>query len=593
MSIELNANQNWALNQIKAFLNHHSAQVFILKGSAGTGKTTLVRKLVEDIMEKYLKGLDEDDRIDFHILPEHQRPNPIQLLATTGRAAKILRDKTDQEVKTLHSTIYKLNKVADVDHAGGDAWDENNETGQLYLDFVVAETNTSSPSIYLVDEASMINAYDVEEIGTAKYGSGNLMRDFLQLARGSKIIFVGDFFQLPPVGKTVHSAALDTDFLKSHFKVVAMAAELTKVQRQAEGSEVLRLATTIRNWLEESRLQKFPVLPMPQGSEVHLLADARQMVEKFVNFFNKEGPSSSIMISMSNDDVLKLNREARRLIHGHEECFPGDLLMVVQNSYTTGLVNGDQVVVEKIYNKVNHVGLTFLDVELRSIHNDRVIRTLLMDKLLHNNQPGISNVDYRKLMLDFDTRMKNLNIKRNSDAFKDKLFKDEYMNAVRAKFGYAITTHKAQGGEWENVFMYVSKSLYSLNYDAEGKHTLEHSSGLHRWLYTAITRSSGHLWINDGFWIEGYNQRSGSVPYKDVREGRAQLTVKGFAEMTAKQGKKFQYIIGKLTYEDGQTVSLSADGNRLIKPFQVTRIGQYRVRISRNAKQFPQAEVIR
>ncbi len=593
MSIELNADQKKALDQIKEFLNQHAVQVYILTGSAGTGKTTLLKALVEELKKKHDIGLTHEQLMEEENLHENQRRRPFQLLATTGRAAKILRDKTGTEAKTIHSVVYKFDKVDASDKDGGDPWDEKNETGQLYLNFSVSPPPKGRIPLYLVDEASMINAYDVEEIGTSKYGSGNILRDFLEMASTTKIIFVGDYFQLPPVGNEVHSAALDPIYFRDRLKIVAWLGVLNKVMRQAEESEVLRLAIYVRNLLDKKQLVKWPQLPLPNEQNVHLLPDAIEMVKLFTNKFKSEGPFNSIILCYSNDDVKKLNQHARRLIHGHDELVEGDLLMVVQNSYTTDLVNGDQVTVEKIHRIFEHANLGFIDVELKTLHDERVFRTYMLQHLLYNTQSGINSYDHRMLIIDFDKRMKNLNIVRNSDTYKQRMMEDPFLNAVRAKFGYAITVHKAQGGEWKNVFLYINKSLFGNTIDENGHFNLNRSQAVHRWLYTAITRSSGHLWINDGFWIEGYNHRSGNLPYKDIREGRAQLTIRDFADATSQQGKKFQYVIGQLLYDDGHMVPLAADGNRLFKPFQISRPGTYQVHVIRNSKQFPKVEIIR
>jgi superfamily I DNA/RNA helicase len=169
---------------------------------------------------------------------------------------------------------------------------------------------------------------------------------------------------------------------------------------------------------------------------------------------------------------------------------------VVQNSYNVDLANGDQIILEKAAYDSTRAGFAFLKVKVRALHNDETYETLLIRDLLYNDQPGLQRQEVQRLMIDFDKRMRSNNIRRKSDTYREAMMNDPYLNALRAKFGYAITCHKAQGGEWPQVFLNIHKSVYGMQ-----------SEQLYRWFYTALTRAKEHLYVNDGWWVERFNQR--------------------------------------------------------------------------------------
>ncbi len=475
--MKLTPQQLQAMDRLRAFVRNDDEHIFILKGYAGTGKTTLIGRLIE-----YLR--------------EETNLQPV-LLATTGRAAKVLSDKTGAKATTIHSCIYAFSKVDGQAADGEDPWDS--ASGQLFLDFALKmpDPDQDQRSCYIVDEASMITHELTTKAHTAKFGSGSLLDDFLHYTQDQKVIFVGDPCQLPPIAKNPFSSALDAAFLQARYQRTTADLELTHIIRQQGESEILRLAEKFRQGVVLEFFEKYPQVPFPAGNQAHLYPSENELITDYLRILKKkDGFRQATMLAYANAQVNKLNRFFRGELFSGSRLQEGDLLMVVQNSYLVDLVNGDQVVVTRIRERTTKAGFTFLEVALRSLHDDRVHQTLLIEDLLYNDSPSLSNEDAKKLLIDFDRRTRQKGIGRNSEAYRDRMRTDPYLNALRAKFGYALTCHKAQGGEWEHVYLNIFKSVYGWP-----------RPQLYRWFYTAITRARDHLHLNDGWWIETYNDR--------------------------------------------------------------------------------------
>ncbi len=465
----LNPGQQQALDAIKEFLNS-SDPVFILKGSAGTGKTTMVHQLCNFLKEQ---------KISF------------KLTATTGRAAKVLSSKTNQQASTMHSMLYLFNEISGHDESGKDPW--VSETGQLFLSFGVRDSaeNIQHPAVIIIDEASMISHTTQTHKHTAVFGSGNLLNDLLQFAGKSKLIFVGVSCQLPPVAEESLSAVLSLHYwTKRGF--VARLFELTDIVRQQQGNEILQVATLYRRRIISPIGKQLLSFPQPQQRNVFATLGKEAFLKEYVSISKQKGVTEAVAICHSNNHAFDLNRFMRRQLHGQQELQTGELLMVVQNSYDVNLVNGDQVLVEKVAFDCHKAGLTFLDITVKSLFDDTLYETKIIRNLLYNSQPGLSPSETQQLLIDFDQRMRNRGYSRNSLFYKNEMIKDPYLNALRAKFGYAITVHKAQGGEWKNVFLYLNSSIYAQVYDNP-----DGADKFHRWFYTAITRAKEKLIVND------------------------------------------------------------------------------------------------
>lgn len=470
----LKPEQLQALEQIKAFIKDPQQRVFVLKGYAGTGKTTLVGHVVQ-----WLEG---------------SNIKPV-LLATTGRAAKVMQNKTGFRSSTVHSCIYTFDSITGKDEAGGDPW--NSQTGQLFLDFGIKPTLDQTDNlVFIVDEASMITHEVPEEVHMAKFGTGSLLDDFMQYAGRNKIIFVGDPCQLPPVSHNPFSAALDEHFLARRYSLGAQSVELKEIVRQHDRNEILPAAGKFREDLLRNAFVKYPKIKVPRGINFYLARDEKQLIEDYVMILRGSLAPESIMICHANWQCARLNNAVRSIMQKGPTLEPGELLLIVQNSYDVDLANGDQVIVEKVSFDEQRAGLNFYNVTVFALHNGQKHDTKLIGDLLYNEAPGITPQQMKPLFIDFDKRMKLHGVKRNSDVYRDAMLKDPYLNALRAKFGYVVTCHKAQGGEWTNVFLNIYKSLYGMK-----------SPNLYRWYYTAMTRAREYLYVNDGWWVEGYDQR--------------------------------------------------------------------------------------
>ena len=474
--IKLTPHQNEAYSAITRFIEIKSKQFFLLKGYAGTGKTTIVNKIC-DWLEK-------------------QSLHPV-LLATTGRAAKVLSDKAKRAARTIHSQIYLLGDVSD------EISDENvtKDIGQLVLKFDLRDKDKSigdKTCVYIVDEASMISNLD-EKNEITKFGTGRLLDDLITYVNGEQVIFVGDPCQLPPVSKLPKSIALDFNFLSNEFNTGVEQFELKEIHRTESDNEILKYASFFRKAIISKNFVKYPKLFYPPKSkqEIRLEENENNLLELYKHCINRVGVEDSIMIAFTNKKVQSNNLAIKRLLYGNTQLQKGDLLMINRNCIPLDLVNGDHVILEDFSPAGEKAGFQFLNVRLRKLSNNEVKEGLLLDDLLWNDRAGLTPSENHRLMKYFAIKMKNEGISTKSKEFKERLMEDQYINSVKAKFGYCITCHKAQGGEWRNVFLMVQGALY-------GPHMRDER--IYRWFYTALTRTKVHLHFNNGWWVNGWDQ---------------------------------------------------------------------------------------
>ncbi len=473
MTFELTADQKTVIKQIGEFLSGDD-KVFLLKGSAGTGKTTIIRIITQLLKEQEI---------------------PQTLMAPTGKAAKVISERTGEEARTIHSAIYQFDKLTEVQDFTKTR-DEDDAT-PLYC-FKLKDCPGSN--IIIVDEASMIgNAYS--DSGTLRFGSGYLLDDLINYSGvcrddiSSKIIFVGDPFQLSPIGSN-HSVALNPNWLEDSFEVKVSEGELLTPVRFGENSGILENATHLRERLVSGVIGN---IKLTENSNCHFIPRSESITDEYLNAL-KSG-EECVMIASTNATTHLYNMTVRESIYGAD--FPltaGERLMVVQNRHFGGgivLLNGDTVIVREVFEaekrtvrmknggKILEVELNFRDIEIGIpvFHGEIRQKVTIIEDLLFGNERDLTRNQIRALYVDFIQR--NKNIKRGTPEFAVKLANDNRFNALRVKFCHAITCHKAQGSEWNTVFL-----------DPVTFHN-KLSKEMVRWLYTAVTRAKSRLNLYD------------------------------------------------------------------------------------------------
>ncbi len=483
-SIKLTTSQDKVLKQILDFVNISKDRVFILKGYAGTGKTTLMRFLIKALAEK----------------GKHYR-----LLASTGRAAKVLANLSEAngQTSTIHSMVYSFNGL-------NKEFEEKEEPkvdkdGQLFLVFEPSKLDEkSSPeTVYIVDEASMVSDVVTKDVTQAKFGDGRLLKDLLSYDQrsGSKFLFVGDPCQLPPI-EQYYSPALMKDYFRQQFGVTAQEAQLTEIMRQQGVSGIVDASKQIRSLYnsapENSQVYGFQklwgFLPFRRYRDILLHPNLESMLNDYVSKVKSSGLNSAVCICRSNRACSQLSEMIRhKLGYTDSRIQQGDLLMVIQNNMPTGLMNGDMVTVESISQQTTtRAQLTFRQVKVKELFTGKTYSTLLIEDIAYQGRLNLDSRQQQALFVDFIYRMKDKGItQKQKKAFYDAMFCDPYLNALRCVFGYAITCHKSQGGEWEEVYVHVPRNI-----------TLNPTKETYQWVYTSMTRARKTLHMIDDFYIK-------------------------------------------------------------------------------------------
>lgn len=463
----LNSDQKAAFKAIHKFLQHPTANVFVLKGYAGTGKTFLMQRVAKWLEEKEKK---------------------FNMLAATGRAATVLRGKTGFTARTVHSEVYNFSKIDGIDehHTANSVASSN---AQMTLQFTTRQPD-KDPMIYIVDEASMLSAEMSQSDNFAVFGSGMLLNDFFEVAGKNKIIFVGDPCQLPPVGSSF-SPALDVKWLEEQGHV-AVLFTLTTVERTKDGNDILVLAGDIRQMREDKEPTRFPKLPAANLKNVKLHSTDRSLFAAYAETYQASGTNTTLAIARSNKMVMQINRAMRRELFGseHEPLRQGDVLLVTQNNYAAPLTNGDFVIIDELGEIKTKATLKFQKVRITALASGKEFSIMLSLDALNSIKGNLSNDDSKYLMMDFNTRMREKGISANTESYREAMREDEYLNCLKASYGYAVTCHKAQGGEWNDVYLFLEKSMYGMPYPE-----------LCNWWYTATTRAREQLNLVNNWWI--------------------------------------------------------------------------------------------
>lgn len=442
--------QENALNSFSNFLlSLSSEKIFVLRGYAGTGKTSLVSALVKTLGEVGRKCV---------------------LLAPTGRAAKVFSLYSHHPAYTIHRRIYRQRVFS------GD------------MENFTLNTNLHRQTLFIVDEASMIAN---EGLSGASFGTGRLLDDLIEYVYsvpGCSLMLVGDTAQLPPVGEE-QSPALSAPVLQGYGLEVTECL-LTQVVRQAADSGILYNATLLRHsimkdacfGLPSVRIGKFPDVKVIQGGD---------LIEAISDSYDKVGMDETIIICRSNKRANLYNRGIRNtILYREDELNAGDVLMVAKNNYFWGadckeldfIANGDVAVVRRVRRVREMYGFRFADVVLRfPDYGDLELEVTLLLDTLHTDFPSLPREQGEKLFEAVFEDYAYLSSKR--ERIK-KIKEDPYYNALQVKYAYAVTCHKAQGGQWQRVFLdqgYLTDEMVSPDY--------------YRWLYTAFTRATETLYL--------------------------------------------------------------------------------------------------
>ena len=457
--------QEFAIKMLASFLSERSGDgVFILRGYAGTGKTSLVAALVRTL-----------DRL--------QQKNV--LLAPTGRAAKVLSAYAGHAAFTIHKKIYRQQSFS-------------NDWGNFSLG-----DNLAAHTLFIVDEASMISN---EGLSGASFGTGRLLDDlvhFVYAGQGCRLLLMGDTAQLPPVGEE-QSPALWGDALRAYGLEVT-EVDLTQVVRQELGSGILWNATRLRQRLMEDECWSLPKIRISGFADIRILP-GNELIDALEQCYGRDGMDETIVICRSNKRANIYNKGVRaQILWREEELESGDWLMVAKNSYywTEGLIaelkrqpdtapqaevipdfiaNGELAVVRRVRRTRELYGFRFADVLLSfpDCHDLEMEVSLLLDTL-HSDAPALPKADNDRLFYQVLEDYADIPLKRER---MKKMKADPHYNAMQVKYAYAVTCHKAQGGQWKNVFLdqgYMTDEYLTPDY--------------FRWLYTAFTRATGTLYL--------------------------------------------------------------------------------------------------
>ena len=423
--------------------------VFLLKGYAGTGKTTALSALVRVLDTLKMKTV---------------------LLAPTGRASKVLSRYAGKQATTIHKKIYR--QQSNTDGYGKFGLDRN------------LHTNT----IFIIDEASMISNLTQEQ---NIFGSGNLLSDLIEYVMSGencRLILAGDSAQLPPVGFSV-SPALEEEELK-YFDLDVIKCELTQVVRQALKSGILENATTIRNLLADEQYEGYWKIKTSGFKDIIRIGGS-DLIEEISNCFSKFGIDETIVVTRSNKRANKFNEGIRRaVLYREEQISTGDLVMNVKNNYYWAkqleeldfIANGDIAEVVRIRKFEEKYGFHFVNVTLRLIdYKDIEIDCKIILDTLTTEAPSLTQTDQKRLFDEISLDYPEI---RNKRKLWEKLRENEYFNALQVKFSYAVTCHKSQGGQWKAVFLdhgYLTEEMIDREYL--------------RWAYTAFTRPTDRLYL--------------------------------------------------------------------------------------------------
>lgn len=439
--------QDMAIDTFVDFMLSDNCQsMFILKGYAGTGKTTIINGFINAVRSIGMRTV---------------------LMASTGRAAKTLETTTAKKSYTIHRVIYTTEDIFDLDS-----------------DFSLS-SNKYENTLFIVDESSMIGSDSYDNI----FGSGNLLDDLISYVYSSnncRLIFVGDTAQLPPVG-AVLSDALNTEKMAQYYGMEVFECTLTDVVRQENYSGILHNATNLRNFVGEenenisAHLKPFDDFRFITGTE---------LIEELEHSYRKYGRDNCIVVCFSNKRALQYNMGIRQRIFEYESILvKGEKLIVSKNNYfytkkkdrSDFIANGEIITVDKVYDLEDIYDLSFASTKIYLNDRDENLDARLLLSSLTDEKAQLNREDRQKLYNNLYQEYEHLKTQRKINIA---IRKDEYWGALEVKYGYAITAHKSQGGQWDCVFIDMGHLSY-----------MPFDTNMVRWLYTAITRAKNKVYL--------------------------------------------------------------------------------------------------
>lgn len=445
---EPTTDQRNVTSRLAVFLSkqRHSG-IFILKGYAGTGKTSLMQAIVKVLPKLKLKEV---------------------LLAPTGRAAKVLSSYTVKPAWTIHRKIY---------------FSETDGSGAVKFHL---QKNSSHDTLYIVDEASMISG------GNSLFGTGSLLDDLIKYVyegKNCRLLLVGDTAQLPPVGETL-SPALNDELLQKRYDTGVESYELREVVRQQSGSGILLNATRLRNAIADCE-SGVPTLSTHLFPDVHRIT-GNELTDYIENAYSQSGVEETIIVCRSNKRANNYNQQLRaRILLREDELTQGDLMMVVKNNYfwlgkeskAAFIANGDIINITKVKSIEDKYGFRFAGVTARMVDypDEPELELKLILDTVFSETASMKPEENKKL---YDAIVQEYQHIPNGYKRMQQIRTDPYLNALQVKFAYAVTCHKSQGGQWKTVFAdqgYITDDMLTTEYL--------------RWLYTAVTRATEKLYL--------------------------------------------------------------------------------------------------
>ena len=441
--------QSDALKKIASYIcDNNNDVIFLMTGYAGTGKTSIISSVVKTLDLLRMRSV---------------------LLAPTGRAAKVLASYSGRQAFTIHKKIYRQKSSRD-------------GLGSFSLD-----RNLHKDTFFIVDEASMVSNSSGD---SSLFGSGRLLDDLIEYVYSGtdcKLIIVGDTAQLPPVG-SILSPALDPSSL-STYGFGLIACELRQVVRQSETSGILMNATRVRLQVAENNLVHPSIDSINFKDTIRITGE--ELIDEISSAYGTCGMEGTIIVVNSNKQANRYNQGIRnRIFFREEEISPGDMVMVVKNNYfiieededgAGFIANGDIAEVKKIRKYEERYGFRFADMVLKFPDYNLEIESKVMMDVLHLDTPALPSEKNKELFQNILADYINIRTRRKQfEAVKN----NSYFNALQIKFAYAVTCHKAQGGQWERVF--IDQGMFNRN-----EITIDYL----RWFYTALTRSTEKVYL--------------------------------------------------------------------------------------------------